>query len=100
MNEEIRQRIEKANLVEDTQNPLDRRVIINFNTDQLRRVGVQVADHFMRGDKDGAWHLMQTYNLSSQGHYQLMAFAMQRMIARGGNTDILFIDWLAGIHYQ
>lgn len=81
-------------------NLMDRRVMINFSTDQLKRVGIQVAEHYMREDKQGAWQLMQTYNLSGQSHYQLMAFALQRIATYCDVQPIKFIDWITTIHQQ
>jgi hypothetical protein len=96
MSQSIQARPNQA--TEDRRNLMDRRVMINFSTDQLKRVGVQVAEHFMRDDKQGAWQLMQTYNLSGQGHYQLMAYALQRLATYENNPQSKFIDWIANIH--
>lgn len=79
---------------------MDRRIMFNFSTEQIKRLGIQVAEHFMRDDREGAWQLMQTYNLSGQGHYQLMAFALQRLGTYSGDPDRLFINWMANIHLK
>lgn len=99
MNEAIHLRAEQ-DIPDDRRNLMDRRVMINFSVDQLKRIGVQVAEHFMRDDKQGAWQLMQTYNLSGQGHYQLMAFALQRLASYAGTTSNQFVDWLTTIHQK
>lgn len=95
-----RERMDQAGELVEERRLMDRRVIINFTTDQLKRVGVQIAEHFMRDDKVGAWQLMQTYNLSAQGHYQMMAFALQRLGTYEGNPDRMFVDWITNIHLR